>query len=102
MEPLAISLEQLAASLNISVQSIASIVQEHESITPEMALRLSQAFPNTTPRSWLNLQNNHDIWKVANATSAWTMVQPIQGPITEPFLESGCCAEYIKGYAETE
>jgi len=98
MEPLAISLEQLAASLNISVQSIASIVQEHESITPEMALRLSQAFPNTTPRSWLNLQNNHDVWKAANATSAWKLVRPIQKSDTEPLMESGCCAENVSNY----
>ena len=102
MEPLAITLEQLASSLDISVQSIASIVHELESITPEMALRLSQAFPNTTPQSWLNLQNNHDVWKAANATSAWKMVRPIQNPNTESLLESGCCAEEVQRYAETK
>jgi antitoxin HigA-1 len=102
MEPLAITLGQLASSLNISVQTIASIVQEQESITPELALRLSQAFPNTTPQSWLNLQNNHDVWKAANVTSAWKMVQPIQNPNIKPLIESECCAEEIKGYAKTE
>jgi len=40
-------------------------------------LRLSQAFPNTTPESWLTLQRNYDLWQVAHTTSDWKMVPAI-------------------------
>jgi len=45
-----------------------------------MALRLAQAFPNTTPESWLNLQRNYDLWQVAHQTSAWKMVHAVEYP----------------------
>ncbi len=54
----------------------ASIVNEHKSITPEMALRLSKAL-NTTPDLWLNLQKNYDLWHTAHATKEWQKVKPI-------------------------
>jgi plasmid maintenance system antidote protein VapI len=42
-----------------------------------MALRLSRAFTNTSPESWLNLQKNYDLWQAAHNSNDWEEVQPL-------------------------
>ncbi len=75
--PLGISNTGLAEILGVSRKAVSSIVNERKAITPEMALRLSRAFTNTTPESWLNLQRNYDLWHTAHNTHDWKNVQPI-------------------------
>jgi len=77
LKPLSISNTKLAEKLGVSRKAISNIVNEHKSITPEMALRLAQAFPNSTPESWLNLQRNYDLWQTAHKTQDWKSVRPI-------------------------
>lgn len=78
LTPLAISITDLAKQLGVSRKAISAIINEHKSVTAEMALRLSKAFPNSTPESWLNLQRNYDLWQVSHRTFAWKSVQPMQ------------------------
>jgi antitoxin HigA-1 len=54
IEPLSITVSGLAAVLCVSRKTLSEIVNEHASITPDMALRLSKAF-KTTPELWLNM-----------------------------------------------
>lgn len=61
IEPLKLTRTELAEKLGVSRKAISSIVNEHKSITTDMALRLSKAF-DTTPDLWLNLQKNYDLW----------------------------------------
>jgi addiction module HigA family antidote len=85
--PLGVSNTELARRLGVSRKAISSIVNEHKSVTPEMALRLSRAFPNSSPEFWLNLQKNHDLWHAARDSSDWQKVQPIaaaQGAFVYP------------------
>jgi antitoxin HigA-1 len=84
LQPLSLTISQLAAGLSVSRKTVSAIVNERKSITPEMALRLAQAFPNTTPESWLNLQRNYDIWNVAHTTSQWKTIQAISDHLYEP------------------
>ena len=77
LKPLSISNSKLAGIISVSRKTISNIVNEHKSITPEMALRLSRAFRNTTPESWLNLQKNYDLWQVAHKKTEWKNIQPI-------------------------
>ena len=62
--PLEISVTKFAETLGVSRKAISQIINEHKSVTPEMAIRLSQAFPNTSAQFWLNLQNAYDLWQV--------------------------------------
>jgi addiction module HigA family antidote len=78
LTPLKISNTDLAKRLGVSRKAVSAIINEHKSITPEMALRLSKAFPNSTPESWLNLQRNYDLWQTSHRTFAWKSVQPIE------------------------
>jgi addiction module HigA family antidote len=41
-----------------------------QSISPEMALRLAKAFPNTTPHTWMALQERYDLAKAEKITRA--------------------------------
>jgi len=61
---LEISVTKFAETLGVSRKAISQIINEHKSVTPEMAIRLSQAFPNTSAQFWLNLQNAYDLWQV--------------------------------------
>lgn len=75
--PLELSNTKLAQILGVSRKTVSMIVNEHKSITPEMALRLSRAFSNSSPQSWLNLQRNYDLWQAEHNTHEWKNVQPI-------------------------
>jgi antitoxin HigA-1 len=77
LSPLGVSNTELAHALGVSRKAISNIVNEHKSVTPEMALRLSRAFPNTTPEFWLNLQKNYDLWHAAHDSLEWQQVQPL-------------------------
>lgn len=76
LEPLSLTISDLAKILGVSRKTISKIVNEHGSITPEMALRLSKAF-NTTPELWLNLQQSYDLWHVSERSDDWQMVEAI-------------------------
>ena len=75
MEPLSLTVTELASVLGISRKTLSKIVNERGDITPEMALRLSKAF-KTTPELWLNLQQSYDLWQTSHKSSAmawnWT------------------------------
>ena len=76
LKPLNLTITYVAEMLNVSRKSVSAIVNEHKSVTPEMALRFSQAF-DTTPDLWLNLQKKHDLWCAENQTDDWKSVQSL-------------------------
>ena len=76
LEPLNLTVSELAKSLGVSRKTLSKIINEHGSITPDMALRLSKAF-NTTPELWLNLQQNYDLWHASQKSNDWKMVEAI-------------------------
>ena len=64
LDGLNITITEFADHIGVSRKAISAIVNGRKGVTPEMALRFSMAFPNTTPESWINLQRNHDLWLV--------------------------------------
>ena len=77
LEPLSITITDLAKILGITRKTASKIVNEHASITSDMALRLSRAF-KTTPELWLNLQMNYDLWHACHDSKDWQRVQSIE------------------------
>jgi addiction module HigA family antidote len=61
LEPLGLSVTDAAEALGVSRKTLSSILNGRSGISPEMALRLSEAF-NTSPESWLNQQVQYDLW----------------------------------------
>jgi antitoxin HigA-1 len=76
LEPLSITIKDMAAILGVSRKTLSKIVNERGSITPDMALRLSRAF-DTSADLWMNLQKNYDLWLAENTSKEWQAVKPI-------------------------
>lgn len=76
MEPLEISVTDLAKELKLSRKTVSKILNERGALTTDVALRLSRAF-DTTPELWLNLQRNYDLWHAANETTGWQTIRPL-------------------------
>ena len=60
MEPLAISINQLARDLSVPPNRISEIVNGKRAITADTALRLQRYF-GVEAQFWLNLQNEYDL-----------------------------------------
>lgn len=58
---LGISQVELAKRLGISRQTLIRLLNSRQKVTPEMALRLGRVV-GSTPRFWLALQQQHDLW----------------------------------------
>jgi addiction module HigA family antidote len=76
LEPLPMTVSELAVVLGVSRKTLSEIVNEHASITPDMALRLSKAF-KTTPELWLNMQRNYDLWQASHKSDGWKQVKAV-------------------------
>ena len=77
MEPLHVSITELAERLGVSRKTVSAIVNGRAAISFDMALRLSRAFC-TTPDVWLNLQRNVDLWEAEHGAGAWKQIAPIR------------------------
>ena len=62
LDPFGLSIREAADGLHIARKNLSAIINGKAGISPEMAIRLSEAF-DTTPGLWLNLQTNYDLWK---------------------------------------
>lgn len=54
---------ELADNLGVTRVTINKLLNAKQSVTPEMAVRLSKAF-KTSAEYWLNLQRNYDLWEI--------------------------------------
>jgi len=64
MEPMALSVRELARRMDVGPIRVSQIVRGQRIITAETALRLGAAL-GTTALFWLNLQNNYDLARAA-------------------------------------
>lgn len=66
LEPLNLSVNQLAKALAVDTPRLNEIVRGRRAITADTALRLSRYF-GTTPEFWMNLQQHYEL-QVARQT----------------------------------
>ena len=76
LEPLALTISQVADEIGVSRKTLSKIVNERGAITPEMALRLAKAF-DTSPELWLNLQTSHDLWVASQRSAEWQNIKTL-------------------------
>jgi addiction module HigA family antidote len=62
IDPLNLTIVEIAKGIGVSRKSLSELVNGKFGVSPDMAIRLSKAFA-TTPESWLNLQQQYDLWK---------------------------------------
>ncbi|HHS99714.1 MAG TPA: addiction module antidote protein, HigA family [Thiomicrospira sp.] len=63
VEPLELSLTDVAQHLNVSRKTLSRIVNAKSGISPEMAVRLELVFHKPSAEHWLRLQNAYDLWQ---------------------------------------
>ena len=63
IKPLGLTVTQAAEGLGVARKTLSLLLNGHAGISPEMAVRLSQAF-GRSPESWLQLQAQHDLAQV--------------------------------------
>jgi addiction module HigA family antidote len=56
-----LTVEEVAIGLNTTRKTLSAIINGKQSISPEMAIKLSTAFGHTTPEFWLQVQDNFDL-----------------------------------------
>lgn len=62
MDALGIGVKELANNLDVTPKTVSALVNGHQGISAEMALRLSKAF-STSSDVWINMQKDYDLWK---------------------------------------
>ena len=66
LEPLELTITETADGLGVSRKQLSAILNERAGISPEMAVRLSEAF-STSVDFWMGLQTQYDAW-IAEST----------------------------------
>jgi len=56
-----LTITEVAKGLGMARANLSAVVNEHAGISPELAVKLSEAFGNTA-QFWLNLQKNYELW----------------------------------------
>lgn len=56
-----LTVTEVAKGLGIARTNLSAIIDERAGISPEMAVKLSEAFGNTT-QFWVNLQKKYEVW----------------------------------------
>ena len=56
-----LTITEVAAGLGVSRVNLSALVNERAGISPELAIKLSEAFGNTA-QFWINLQKNYELW----------------------------------------
>ena len=59
-----ITVAALAKHLGMTRANLSMILNGRSGVSATVAVKLSEAFPNSNPQFWMNLQNNYDLAQV--------------------------------------
>jgi addiction module HigA family antidote len=62
LEPLGLSVTDVAKGLGVTRKALSELLNGHAGVSPEMAIRLEQAF-GSTAETWLKMQLEYDLWQ---------------------------------------
>lgn len=63
--------------LGVSRLTVSELLREKRSVSPDMALRLARLL-NTSPESWLNMQQAVDLWQLGRARTRYARIKPVK------------------------
>jgi len=67
---------ELAELLDVSRLSVSELLHEKRALSPEMAVRIAKLL-NTTPESWLRMQEAVDLWDISQQPAKFASVKPL-------------------------
>lgn len=73
---LAMTQTEFAERLGVSRLSVSELLHEKRGMSPEMALRVAKLL-NTTPQSWLRMQEAVDLWEVQQKPEKLAGIKPL-------------------------
>ena len=65
----------LAKRLRVSRLSVSELLLGKRGLSPDMALRIAR-FTNTTPESWLRMQEALDLWELEQDPKRYQHIEP--------------------------
>lgn len=68
LAPLGLTVTEAARGLGVSRNALSAIINERAGVSPEMAIKLSEAF-GTSAEVWINLQKRYDLYKAQKTVS---------------------------------
>ncbi len=78
IQAIPMSVTGFAAHIGVSRVALSRVLNEKAGVTPEMSIRVSEAFMQDSPEIWFNLQNDYDFWQVSTAKAGRKKVEPLQ------------------------
>jgi len=80
IKPMHLTVTAVAEGIGVTRKSLSEILSKRYGISPTMAIRLGKAF-STTPESWLNLQQQYDLWQAGKKQKASKVTVFLQAQI---------------------
>ena len=77
IEEMGLTITEAAERLRVSRRTLSELVNEHRSVSPEMALRLGRFLGNGTG-IWLRMQMAWDKWQIEHDEAALKDVEQIE------------------------
>ena len=72
------SVTGFAAHIGVSRVALSRVLNQRVGVTPEMSIRISEAFGQNAPEIWFNLQNDYDFWQASKNKNGRKKVEPLQ------------------------
>ena len=67
---------EFAKRLGVSRLSVSELLLEKRGLSPDMAIRIGK-LTNTTPESWLRMQEALDLWELERDTKRYRNIEPV-------------------------
>jgi len=67
LEEMPMSVTDFAAHIGVSRVTLSRVLNGHAGITPEMSIKVSQAFGQPSTDIWFLMQNDYDFWQASRA-----------------------------------
>ena len=68
---------EIAKRLGVSRLSVSELLLEKRALSPDMAIRVGR-LTNTTPESWLRMQEALDLWVLERQPKRYEDIEPLQ------------------------
>ena len=67
---------ELARRLGVSRFSVSELLHEKRALSPDMTIRIA-TLTNTTPESWLRMQQALDLWELKQQPKRYRHIEPV-------------------------
>ena len=78
IQAIPMSVTGFASYIGVSRVALSRVLNEKAAVTPEMSIKISEAFGQESPDIWFNIQNDYDFWQASNSRTRRKRIEPLQ------------------------